>query len=58
VKLPVEIFYYGGNCGDEATMAEIMANFQNIIETKLSPLFTIVCPSGETCLVEDIVVTF
>ncbi|XP_060579836.1 uncharacterized protein LOC132736665 isoform X2 [Ruditapes philippinarum] len=57
VNLPAEIFYYGGECGSEETMAQIKSNFQALIQTNLDPYFGIICPPGLTCIARDIVIT-
>jgi hypothetical protein len=57
VNLPAEIFYYGGECGSEETMAQIKSNFQALIQTNLDPYFGIICPPGFTCIARDIVIT-
>ncbi|XP_060607314.1 sushi, von Willebrand factor type A, EGF and pentraxin domain-containing protein 1-like isoform X2 [Ruditapes philippinarum] len=57
VNLPAEIFYYGGKCGTEETMAQIKSNFQALIQTNLDPYFGIICPPGLTCIARDIVIT-
>ena len=56
IRLPAEIFYYGGECGDDATIEEIKENFQDIVNLKLDPYIQTVCPPDETCIVEDIIV--
>ncbi|XP_053400734.1 sushi, von Willebrand factor type A, EGF and pentraxin domain-containing protein 1-like [Mercenaria mercenaria] len=57
LNLPAEIFYYGGDCGSEATMAEIEQNFIDILESELNPYFETICPSGETCTASSIAIT-
>ncbi|XP_045200864.2 sushi, von Willebrand factor type A, EGF and pentraxin domain-containing protein 1-like isoform X2 [Mercenaria mercenaria] len=57
LNLPAEIFYYGGDCGSEAAMAEIEQNFIDILESELNPYFETICPSGETCTTGSITIT-
>lgn len=51
-----EIYYYSGQCSDEATQQQIKQNFLTILTNEVDPLFNSICPGELTCTVDKVAV--
>ena len=57
MRLPSELYYYSGDCSDEATLEQIKQQFLTIITNEAQPLFHSICPKDLSCTVDSVTVT-
>ena len=53
MRLPSELYYYSGDCPDNATLLEIKENFL-IILSSVNKLYNRICPNNFTCTVDRV----
>ena len=57
MRLPSELYYYSGECSDNATQQQIKQHFLDILTTEVGPLFNSICPGELMCTVDAVTVT-
>ena len=53
MRLPSELYYYSGECPDNATLLEIKENFL-VILSSVNKLYNRICPNNFTCTVDKV----